>query len=401
MIGGCFFLALVVGLQSAGGGGSGWVAFTSRDGNFVVDFPGKPTKSFARQARTRNGPVKVVVVQCDTPDVLYTAEKIDLPRATGLKPAEMEAILDFWRDDLANDFNGKVVAQKKLRLDSGGYGRDFTIEGRPDPKAGLATIRVREFLAQKLLYILVASTAADRELPEDVGHFFASFSPGTRRTKRVGPHPEPDGKPLGAWGLAIDPDHDCQIVDQGSVLEISVPNTHHDLNADNDKLNAPRVMREVTGDFTMTVKVTGAFKPSDKSTNPKAVPYIGAGIVVWQDSNNYVFLGRAAINRRSKISEFAAFEEREWGSRGALNNRGIDPGGVYLRLERRNNRLLGYTSKDGRSWSRLDPMEPSYPSTLKVGLYAINGCTEPINVRFEDFQFTEGKATARAKTKRR
>ncbi len=45
--------------------------------------------------------------------------------------------------------------------------------------------------------------------------------------------------------------------------------------------------------------------------------------------------------------------------------RGIDPGGVYLRLERRNNRLLGYTSQDGKTWSRLDPMEPSYPATIE------------------------------------
>jgi regulation of enolase protein 1 (concanavalin A-like superfamily) len=397
---GCFLVATVMSFQGVGSG-SGWVAFTSREGNFVVDFPGRPQKNFVRQARTRNGMVKVVVVQCDTPDVLYTAEKIELPQATGLKAADMEAILDYWRDSLANDFNGKVVTQKRLRLESGAYGRDFTVEGRPDPKAGLATIRVREYLAQKLLYILVASTAADKELPDDVGHFFASFSPGTRRTKRVGPHPEPDGKPLGTWGMAIDPDGDCQILDKGTALEISVPNTHHDLNADNDKLNAPRVMREVTGDFTMTVKVIGTFKPGTKSTNPKAVPYIGAGIVVWQDSDNYVFLGRAAINRNGKISEFAAFEEREWGSRGALNNRGIDPGGVYLRLERRNNRLLGYTSKDGRSWSRLDPMEPTYPSTLKVGLYAINGCTEPISVQFDNFQFTEGAATPKAKAKAR
>ncbi len=401
MIGRSLLLALMVGFQGAGGAGSAWTAFTSRDGNFVVDFPGKPTKSFVRQSRARTGLVKIIVVQCDTPDVLYTAEKIELPQATGLKPAEMEAVLDYWRDDLANHLNGKVVAQKKLRLDSGAYGRDFTIEGRPDPKAGLSTIRVREYLAQKALYIIAASTAADRELPEDVGHFFASFSPGTRRTKRVGPHPEPDGKPLGAWGLAIDPDDDCQIVDKGDALEISIPNTHHDLNADNDKLNAPRVLREATGDFTMTVKVIGTFKPGAKLTNPKAVPYIGAGIVVWQDSNNYVFLGRAAINRNGRVSEFAAFEEREWGTRGALNNRGIPAGGVYLRLERRNNRLLGYTSKDGKSWSRLDPMEPSYPATLKVGLYAINGCTDPVSVRFEDFQFNEGKPAAKAKTKRR
>jgi hypothetical protein len=109
----------------------------------------------------------------------------------------------------------------------------------------------------------------------------------------------------------------------------------------------------------------------------------------------------AAINRNGRIGEFAAFEDRQRGTRGALNNRRIDPGGVYLRLEWRNHRLLGYTSKDGKSWSRLERMEPTYPSALKVGLYAINGCTDPMSVRFEDFQFTEGKATAKARTRRR
>jgi hypothetical protein len=310
MIGHCLLLALAVGFQDSGGG-TQWAPFTSRDGNFVVDFPGKQTKTFTRQARSRTGAVKIVVAQCDTPDVLYTAQKIELPPVTGLKPADLEAILDYWRDNLANEFNGKILAQKKLRLDSGAYGRDFTIEGRPNTKAGLATIRVREYLSQKELYILVASTAADRELPDDVGHFFASFSRGTKRVKKVGPHPEPTGKPLGEWGMAIDPDNDCKIDDQGRALEISIPNTHHDLNADNDKLNAPRVLREVSGDFSITVKVDCSFAPGTKSTNPKAVPYIGGGIVVWQDSNNYVFLGRAAINRKGKVNEFAAFEERE------------------------------------------------------------------------------------------
>jgi regulation of enolase protein 1 (concanavalin A-like superfamily) len=404
MIGHCLLLALAVGFQDSTDGGQ-WMAFTSRDGNFVVDFPGKPTKTFTRQARSQTGAVKIVVAQCDTPDILYTAEKIDLPPNTGLKPADLDAILDFWRDNLANQLNGKIVTQKKLRLETGAPGRDFTVEGRPDPKQGLATIRVREYMSQKYLYILLAAAAPDRELPDNVGHFFASFSPGTKRVKKVGPHPEPDGTPLGDWGIAINPDNDCKIDDKGKALEISIPNTHHDLNADNDKLNAPRVVREVTGDFSITVRVTGSFSPGAKSTNPKAVPYIGAGIVVWQDSNNYVFLGRAAINRKNKVSEFAAFEEREWGTRGAVNNHGIDPGDVYLRLERRNNRLLGYTSKDGRTWARLDPMEPTYPATLKVGLYAINGCTDPVKVRFDNYSFTEGKAatkaSGKAKAKRR
>ena len=214
MIGHCLLLALVVGFQDSTGGAQ-WMAFTSRDGNFVVDFPGKPTKTFTRQARSKTGAVKIIVAQCNTPDVLYTAEKIELPPIADLKPADLDAILDYWRDNLANEFNGKIVAQKKLRLDSGAHGRDFTIEGRPITKAGLATIRVREYLSQKELFILVAATAADRELPDDVGHFFASFSRGTKRIKKVGPHPEPDGKPLGDWGMAIDPGQRLQDRRQG------------------------------------------------------------------------------------------------------------------------------------------------------------------------------------------
>ena len=73
----------------------------------------------------------------------------------------------------------------------------------------------------------------------------------------------------------------------------------------------------------------------------------------------------------------------------------------YLRVERRNNRILGYTSKDGKTWTKLDPMETSYPGMIKVGLYAINGCTEPIAVRFEDFDFNQGKSGSTAKKKAR
>jgi regulation of enolase protein 1 (concanavalin A-like superfamily) len=390
------FLTLVVFVQTDGNA-TKWQPFTSQEGKFVVDFPGKPSAT-VRQMRSRSGLVKIFVVRSDTPDVDYIVQKIELPQAANLKAADIEAVLDFWRDDISSDLNGKVIASKKLRLGADAPGRDFIIEGRPDTKQGIATIRVREFLSQKVLYILLAVTAADKELPDDVGHFFASFSPGTKRLKKMGPHPEPEGTPVGSWGEAIDPDHDCQIEDKSGSLEITVPNTLHDLNADNDKLNAPRVLREVTGDFSLTVAVAGDYKPTEKSTNPKAVPYIGGGIVVWQDSNNYIFLGRAAMNRRGKINEMAAFEEREWGSRGAVNNAKLEPGPTFLRLERRGNRIMAYTSKDGKSWTKLEPMEPTYPTTLKVGLYAINGTTEPTKVVFSNFNFTAGKPDSKAKS---
>ena len=383
--------ALATGFLAPEGDTKPWIPFTSRDGNFIVDLPGKPTKVYTRTARSKEGQVKIIVAQCDTPDILYTAQKIDLPKATGMKNDEIEAVLDFWRDDLANSFNGKVTAQKKLRL-AGSTGRDITIEGRPLAKGGLATIRVREYLGQKALYILVASTAPDRELPEDVGHFFASFTIGTTRTNKMGPHPEPTGKPLANWGEVIDPDNDCKISAQARALEIQVPGTHHDLNADIDKFNAPRVVREVSGDFTVTTKIVGTLQPGSKSTNPKSVPCCGAGVFVWQDSDNYIFLGRMAILKNKKVGEFAAFEEREWGARAAINNHKIDAGDAYVKLERRGNRLLGYTSKDGKAWEKLEPMETSYPSTLKVGVYALNSSNAPLTIRFENFNFTEGKS---------
>src|SRR4051812_47602180 len=105
-------LAMAAVLQAAESGPSRWAPFTSREGNFVVDFPGKP-KTFTRAVRTRVGQVRIVVAQVDTPDVLYTAEKVEQPMAAGLKPADLEAILDYWRDQEANEFNGKVVSQKK------------------------------------------------------------------------------------------------------------------------------------------------------------------------------------------------------------------------------------------------------------------------------------------------
>src|SRR5690349_15539315 len=85
-----------------------WVTFTSREGNFVVDLPARPTRTSTRLSRSRQGQVRVFVARCDVPGVHYLAEKVDLPQSTGLKPADVEAILDFWQDEMAGDFNGKV-----------------------------------------------------------------------------------------------------------------------------------------------------------------------------------------------------------------------------------------------------------------------------------------------------
>jgi hypothetical protein len=281
MIVSTLIVALATGFQASADDVKSWVNITSKAGNFLVDMPKNPTTNESVSARARGGGrVTVFQIICDTPEVFYMVKKIELPKSTGLKKSEVDEILDFQRDETAREFNGKVITEKEVMLDIGAPGRDFTIEGRPKKGGPMAAIRVRCYFAQKAIYTLIAASGPDEDLPEDVGRFFASFAVGTTRVKKSGPKPEPKGKPLTGWGTAIDPDGDCKILPKGKALEMRIPGTHHDLNADNDKLNGPRVVKEVTGDFTITVKVLGEFKPNSESTNSKAVPYEGAGILV-------------------------------------------------------------------------------------------------------------------------
>jgi hypothetical protein len=76
------------------------------------------------------------------------------------------------------------------------------------------------------------------------------------------------GTELPGWGLAIDPDKDCKFTPGRGSLTIDVPASWHDLTpaSPKPKLNSPRVLREVDGDFVLTVKVSGDFWPRIPTT---------------------------------------------------------------------------------------------------------------------------------------
>jgi regulation of enolase protein 1 (concanavalin A-like superfamily) len=289
---------------------------------------------------------------------------------------------------MAEQWNGKVISEKKVRAE-GRLGRDFTIRGKPDEGNGVLTIRVREYLVGNAIYLVAVVSPLNRELPDDAGRFLGSLAIGTTKARAAGaPEFEPlTGKELAGWGTAIDPGEDCEIKPESKTLTVKVPGKFHDLNPDSGKLNAPRIVRAVEGDFVITVKVAGDFKPGGQSTNPKGVPYNGAGILVWSDPDNFIRLERGAMLRQGKIGTYIAFEEREGGYRGAVHNGRFQAGDCYLRLERKGSRIFGSVSSDGSKWLRLKPIDTVWPANLKVGLTAINSSSEPFSVRFEEFSF--------------
>ena len=206
------------------------------------------------------------------------------------------------------------------------------------------------------------------------GRFF--FSPSAGAMARA----------VATWGDAIDPDGDCKVrLDAGAVV-VDVPGTLHDLSVEIGVINAPRLLREVEGDFVAQVKVAGPLEPGPAGTRVESIPYYGGGMILWLDDDNFIRFERGAGYRVDKITTFATFELREGGARKNTKTNGkLAPGDAWLRLERHGRTIDASTSPDGKNWNKHKPIEVDWPSKLKVGVAVVNSCLDPVTVRFEDF----------------
>jgi|GEM_PF-1049816 len=381
-----FALALVLLLLAVTGtqtvAQDAWQTVNSKEGEFTVEMPVKPTINKTRSRKEAGGEVKTILVGCVTEGGAYFAYKVNLP--TAIVKGTEDAELDAERDSMAKEWKGKVLAERKIRAGDK-IGRDFTIRGIPEKGEGTLTIRIREYLSGNAVYIVAVVSLPNRELPEDTGRFLGSLVIGKVRAQGT-PGVEPKGVEMPGWGVAIDPDKDCEIKEQMKNLLITVPGTRHDLVGTAGRMNAPRVMREVEGDFVVTVKIVGEFRPGGKSTNPKGIPFNGAGILVWSDTDNFIRLERAAVNRNGKINTYVSFEEFEGGTKGASHSEAMQGGDCWVRMERKGSRIHGSISFDGKTWKDLKPIQTVWPAKLKVGLVSVNSSSLPFSTSFENFE---------------
>ncbi len=195
------------------------------------------------------------------------------------------------------------------------------------------------------------------------------------------------GEPaLKGWGIAVDSDKDCRFEQKGDALTIAIPNTEHNLTTTLAKLNAPRVLSPVRGDFIATVKASGNVQPSDPPSNPNALPYLGAGLLLWGDDDHFVRLERAGLISEGQFVTYANFEVFVAGKQVSSNTLRLENRAVELRFERRGTKLYASFSHDGVFWVGFPPVDLTMPDVTKIGVAAISTSAKPFNAEFSEYR---------------
>ncbi len=202
-------------------------------------------------------------------------------------------------------------------------------------------------------------------------------------------------KTLKGWGEVIDPDRDCSIKVEKKKLFITVPGTLHDLNPRNGKINAPLVLQNVTGDFTVQVKVSGEFQPGEQTTAPKSHAFNGAGLLLWQDEKNYIRLERNVwIGDDGKLTCFPPLlEQCKDGEYAILNGASttepfFKSRSTWLSIKRSGEKILARLSHDGKEWTNVNEFTFALNQNVRVGIAAINTSNKPFVVEFEEFKLS-------------
>jgi uncharacterized protein (TIGR03067 family) len=89
--------------------------------------------------------------------------------------------------------------------------------------------------------------------------------------------PAESTKVIPGLGTVTDPNSDCQITGDATRLTISIPGSDHALVTEQKRMTAPRILQEVSGDFTAQVKILANYPKDTATIVPGRLPFQGAG----------------------------------------------------------------------------------------------------------------------------
>jgi hypothetical protein len=192
---------------------------------------------------------------------------------------------------------------------------------------------------------------------------------------------------LSGWDRPVDPVGDCRFDRAGAALTVTVPGRGHGLEVLPIRLKAPRLLRDVQGDFAVQVRVGGLRVPAENADR-------GAGIIL-AGGKGFVRFQRTAEKIGGEAAPTLCIAYPENGDNMRVYADGPPlRGAAYLRVERRGGDLRFYSSRDGKEWAEAfhgeagRPMRYKLPHRLKVGVVAEATAEGTFGAVFDRFKLT-------------
>jgi hypothetical protein len=192
------------------------------------------------------------------------------------------------------------------------------------------------------------------------------------------------------WDQPVDPDGDCRLDRNGERLTVTIPGTCHTLY--HDEQNAPRLLRDLAGDFAIQVRVSGACRTRKVKKLHGWNRTLRAGLVVLAGGETVVRLWweMGLMESHRADTDSASWEWIVPDMPGAYQVEASSSrqGPVYLRLERWGCRFFAAFSEDGLQWNQWRSRSLKLPRNLKVGIAAENMSATEFQAEFDQFKLS-------------
>ncbi|MBC8113444.1 MAG: DUF1349 domain-containing protein [Candidatus Saccharimonas sp.] len=197
------------------------------------------------------------------------------------------------------------------------------------------------------------------------------------------------------WGEKEDPVGGTKIELQETTLVMTSPAAYVD-NYPKGAVNAPRVLQEVSGDFTAEVKVTHVDPalPNSvlKSLGSFPTAYHAGALFVHTNQKNLIRFERVSKNTKGMLSTTCELQVWESGKLTAHASEVIEDTVITLRLERRGDLLRSsFSQDDGKTWKELPQHQlDKLKGTVKIGVSVTNNTDPGCTVKFQDLKVVKG-----------
>ncbi len=213
-----------------------------------------------------------------------------------------------------------------------------------------------------------------------------------RKRSDVGAMVHPDTPWRGGWREPVNPQGLCRFHYYRDKLTITLPGKDFGLDVHRGRLNAPRLLRTVRGDFLLQVRVAGTFRLASDMDNPQK-GYRAAGILL-TDGKDFIRVQRAQHfeGDRKARHHYVTMELLGFKGGGYVENNGepLDEP-LSLRVERRAGWVHTAFSKDGEKWLPFAGGPTGgvgMPQEIQVGVIAEATAPGEFRAEFDRFKLS-------------